>query len=182
MSRDTSIDPLQQGAVTMPELWSNAYARYFRLWVNLAKSKHLSQEEAEDVVQTVVISAMSEERREFVSLEHIRNYVARGVLNRSLRAYCREVRSTPLTDLADRHHPLTPSAGSAHELKERTRVLCEALSRLPRDHFQIIKLRFYSGLTFVEIQKLLNLPISTLKSRENAALRRISRWLRKNGY
>jgi len=68
--------------------------------------------------------------------------------------------------LIDRH------SQEANELKI-------VLRKLRRKDFEIIKLRFYSGLTFSEISELLGRPISTLKSREDSALRKIRKELRK---
>jgi RNA polymerase sigma-70 factor, ECF subfamily len=58
----------------------------------------------------------------------------------------------------------------------------EGLQGLSRSAFQVIKLRFYAGLTFNQISQMLNLPISTIKSREEAAIKKIRASLRKKGY
>jgi len=62
-----------------------------------------------------------------------------------------------------------------------THALKSAIQRLPRRDFDVIKLRYYAGYTFDEISRILGTPISTLKSREEAALQRLERWLRKKG-
>jgi RNA polymerase sigma factor (sigma-70 family) len=61
-----------------------------------------------------------------------------------------------------------------------SRIFREGLRRLPKRDFEILKLRFYCGLRFVEISTMLGIPISTLKSREDAAIRRLRSWFRKN--
>ena len=63
-------------------LWNAAYHKYFRLWINLARSGDVSEDEAKDLVQTVITGILSEPSRHFSSLEHARNYVAKSVLNR----------------------------------------------------------------------------------------------------
>ena len=60
-------------------------------------------------------------------------------------------------------------------------VLREAIRRLPPKDFEILKLRFYAGLTFQEISQMLNKPVSTLKSREESAMKKVRAWFRKNG-
>jgi RNA polymerase sigma factor (sigma-70 family) len=50
----------------------------------------------------------------------------------------------------------------------------------PRD-YEIVKLRYFTGLTFQEIADYLGLALSTVKSREESALKRIRRALRKYG-
>ena len=56
------------------------------------------------------------------------------------------------------------------------------LLRLSDDDFQLIKLRFFTGLTFAELSTLLGKPISTLKSRELSALRKLRTWMRDDGF
>jgi RNA polymerase sigma-70 factor (ECF subfamily) len=60
-------------------------------------------------------------------------------------------------------------------------VLREAIRRLPPKDFEILKLRFYTGLTFQEISQMLDRPVSTLKSREMSAMKKVRAWFRKNG-
>ena len=67
-------------------LWGTAYRKYFRLWTTLARSAEISDDEAKDIVHTVVTGIIAEPTREFHSLEHARNYVAKSVLNR-VKAY-----------------------------------------------------------------------------------------------
>ena len=63
----------------------------------------------------------------------------------------------------------------------QTRALKSAIQRLPRRDFDVIKLRYYAGYTFDEISSILGTPISTLKSREEAALQKLGKCLRKKG-
>ena len=76
--------------------------------------------------------------------------------------------------------PTTFDPGAGEEKAERAafRGVIRGLS--DRD-FEIVKLRYFMKLTFLEISGLLGAPISTLKSREVAGLKRINRELRKKG-
>ena len=61
------------------------------------------------------------------------------------------------------------------EQREEREALLSVLQGLSEQDYQIVKLRFFSGFTFIEISEMLGAPVSTLKSREDAALRRIRR-------
>ncbi len=65
------------------------------------------------------------------------------------------------------------------ERQEERAALRAVINGLSRQDYEIIKLRFFSGLTFIEISRMLQKPVSTLKSREDAALRRIRKDMQK---
>jgi RNA polymerase sigma-70 factor (ECF subfamily) len=164
----------------LPPDWIDAYRKYHRFWVNLARSSSLSEEDAQDIVHGVIASALVLDRSRFESLEHIRNYIARGVLNRSIQLHQRGGRCTEFTErtdlmIADR------SDEPNHDERLLRAVLIEGLEGLPKKDFEIVKLRFYGGLTFQEISDLLHLPVSTLKSREDSAMKKLRRWFQKRG-
>jgi RNA polymerase sigma factor (sigma-70 family) len=77
--------------------------------------------------------------------------------------------------------PVDPWPLPMDEAKKKE-LLASAIRRLPRIDFEVLKLRYYTGLTYNEISCLLRVPISTLKSREGAAIKKLRKWLRKNGY
>jgi RNA polymerase sigma-70 factor (ECF subfamily) len=158
-------------------LWIEAYQRYLRFWTNLARTTLITKEEAEDIVHGVVSSLLMKQKKQFESVEHIRNYVAKSVVNRAIQLRQRGGKHIELPDSADPASlELLRSGGGDHVSSDVLRLI---IRQLPSRDFEIIKLRFYSGFTFKEIGELLNLPISTLKSREDAALKRIRKLVRK---
>jgi RNA polymerase sigma-70 factor (ECF subfamily) len=162
------------------ELWAAAYKKYYRLWMNLALTISFNVEEAEDVVHAVLQSALTREGDPFSSLEHIRNYVAKSVLNRAGQSRKHRDRTQRWDEKAEQ---LTEVGPSAEELEDREQmiILRHVLAKmLPRD-YEIVKLRYFLGLTFQEIADHLGLALSTVKSREESALRRIRDQLRKRG-
>lgn len=161
-------------------LWAAAYKKYYRLWVNLALTVHFDIAEAEDVVHGVIQSAMTREGDPFASLEHIRNYVAKSVLNRAGQNRQRENRTIRWDDKAEILSQVGPSSEDLED-REQVRILREVLVGLNSRDFEIVKLRYFTGLTFQEIAGYLGLALSTVKSREESALKRIRRALRKNG-
>jgi len=181
MSTNTKEDLEQITAVEVSALWKTAYRHYYHFWLNLARTVQITEDEAKDVVHTVVLACIRPPAREFASLEHLRNYVAKGVVNRAIHQRKRN----------DRHHSwseaveemLAFEADLPDEATDAVRHLMrQGISRLPRRDVEILKHRFYCGLKFAQISALTGMPISTLKSREDSAIRRLRKWFRKNGY
>ncbi len=163
-----------------PALWAAAYKKYFRLWVNLALTVYFNVAEAEDVVHGVLQSAMLREGEPFESLEHIRNYVAKAVLNRAGQSRHRAERMKTWDEQAEGLFGVGPSSEELED-REQMRILRKVLVGLNSRDYEIVKLRYFLGLTFQEISDHLGLALSTIKSREESALRRIRRQLRKYG-
>jgi len=167
--------------------WEQAYRRYVGFWIHLARGRSLDEDEATDIVHTIVASIVADPSKQFESMEHARNYVARAIINRSIQAKSRmdriETRAAGTGSIVDLlQDPDGPGDSPAGLIqKEISAALRAALLKLPTAGFEILKLRFYSGLSFQEISDFLGLPISTLKSREDAALKKIRKWLRKSG-
>jgi RNA polymerase sigma factor (sigma-70 family) len=161
-------------------VWKTAYRNYHRFWLNLAKGQHVSDDEAEDILHSILCSILSDSGKQFRSVEHIRNYVARAILNRTIEVRKEAGRKSPLTEAVERLYAVDEEKeGESLTLRNAVR---EGLQGLSRSAFQVIKLRFYAGLTFNQISQMLNLPISTIKSREEAAIKKIRASLRKKGY
>ncbi len=158
-----------------------AYRRYIRFWINLAKTVQISEDEAKDVVHTVLYCTFRNESREFQSLDHVRNYVAKGVLNRAIQWKKKRDRSSPWDDQAETRFAVSIDL-SKTENADMGLAFRECLKRLPKRDYEVVKHRFYSGLRFAEISDLLGVPISTLKSREDAGIKKMRKWLRKMGY
>jgi RNA polymerase sigma factor (sigma-70 family) len=180
MRDQTDNAAVVQPATVLPPDWVQAYRKYLRFWTNLARSAYLGEDEAKDLVQTVVAATLAQPNRTFESLEHIRNYVARGVLNRATQVRQRSDRYTRMTEQIEIDLATIPEEPDRDEAMVRA-VLLEAIRQLARKDSEILKLRFYSGLTFQEISQMLNMPVSTLKSREEAALKKVRAWFRKKG-
>jgi RNA polymerase sigma factor (sigma-70 family) len=161
-------------------LWAAAYKKYYRLWVNLALTVHFNLADAEDVVHEVLHSAMARDGEPFASLEHIRNYVAKSVLNRAGQSRHRSDRTTRWDERVEILCQVGPSSAELED-QEQVRILRRVLARLNSRDYEIVKLRYFTGLTFQEIADYLGLALSTVKSREESALKRIRKALRKNG-
>lgn len=165
----------------VPALVAEAYRRYFPFWRNLAKMSQVSEEDARDLVHNVLSNILSRRDLHFDSLEHVRNYVARGVLNRAIQSRQRSVRRISIHDEMD---PCVSEGDDIADMehREETEALRTVLRELSAKDYEIIKLRFFGGLTFAQICDMIKTPVSTLKSREEAALRRMKKHLDRIGY
>ncbi len=171
-------DPICADAYT--GLIVSAYERYRSFWINLARSTKLPTEEAEDILQGVMDSLLSRRDVEFESLAHVRNYVARSVLNRAGQAYQRGQRACAFDESHCEEMDTTHDIAGL-ERKEERDALLSILQSMSEQDYRIVKLRFFSGLTFIEISEMLGSPVSTLKSREDAALKRIRKCFAERG-
>jgi RNA polymerase sigma-70 factor (ECF subfamily) len=163
------------------DVWKTAYIKYRRFWTNLAKTTHISDDEAEDVVHAVLSSMMEHTPTQFQSLEHLRNYVAKSVLNKAIQDKRKRNKSAGWSESLEAEFSICVEQADPAVVEQQV-AFREAVARLPDRDFEIIKLRFYSGLRFAEISEMLGVPISTLKSREDAALRRIRKRMRRRGF
>jgi RNA polymerase sigma factor (sigma-70 family) len=166
-------------SLEMNPLWVAAYRKYFRVWVRLARTTRLSDDDAKDIVHGIVCSLLTDRSKSFESVDHIRNYVARSVLNRAYQLRHREDRRTPWTENIELRFPVMVEETLDDEYF--TESLMSGVLNLSRRDADVIKMRFYGGYSYEEMSKILGAPISTLKSREEAGLRRLRKWLRKKG-
>jgi RNA polymerase sigma factor (sigma-70 family) len=157
-----------------------AYQRYRSFWINLGRTAKLPTEDAEDILHAIMGSLLGRRDVNFESIAHVRNYVARAMLNRAGQAYQRGQRVCEFDESASGMPELPIDMGGL-EQKEERETLKHILQSLSEQDYQIVKLRFFSGLTFIEISQILGAPVSTLKSREDAALKRIRRSFAERG-
>jgi RNA polymerase sigma factor (sigma-70 family) len=169
--------PQSQGSA----LWEAAFTKYYRLWLNLARSAEVTDDEAKDIVQGVLACILSNPVCQFVSLEHARNYVAKGVLNRVKGLKSRSYRRVKIAEVPEARYAVDPDTSSTEDQQRRC-ALRKAVRGLNRRDFTILKLRFYSGFTLAQTSELMNIPLSTIASREGVILGRIRTRLLKEGY
>lgn len=63
----------------------------------------------------------------------------------------------------------------AFEARERVKRLRQAIENLPREQREVILMKEYQGLMFYEIAEILNIPLSTAKSRMYLGLKSLRR-------
>jgi RNA polymerase sigma-70 factor (ECF subfamily) len=77
--------------------------------------------------------------------------------------------------------PAHYSPGRVVEALERTAAVRRAVNSLPLDLKQVVVMKEFEELTFKEISDILDLPLSTVKSRLYTALRQLEMRLQKFG-
>jgi RNA polymerase sigma-70 factor (ECF subfamily) len=72
---------------------------------------------------------------------------------------------------------LQPSAGERLEVAEQEEKLRRAIERLPEPQRQVLVLRYYSNLKFVEIAEILGCPLNTALGRVHKALIKLRQFM-----
>lgn len=158
--------------------WDSFFARYRPLARNLAAGVLGRRDEADDIVQEALIALVSAERldeQRFESLEHARNYFLASVRNLALKS--RE-RTIPMQALSEQHEIDTASTCDdpiAHLIEERREALDLAIAALTTEERELVRRRFVQRETLASIAAELDLPVSTVHSREKALLERLRR-------
>ena len=67
----------------------------------------------------------------------------------------------------------SPQAGERAESAEEAQKLREAITKLPEQQRQVLLLRYYSGLKFVEIAETLGCPLNTALGRMHKAMQKL---------
>ena len=75
--------------------------------------------------------------------------------------------------------PLSKSPSRLAEQKERVEMIRRAVNALPTDLKQVIVMKEFEEMTFQEISEILDLPLSTVKSRLYTALKQLRMLLEK---
>lgn len=63
-----------------------------------------------------------------------------------------------------------PHAGARLDATEQERKLVEAINQLPENQKQVVMLRYYSGMKFVEISEMIGCPLNTALGRMHKAM------------
>ena len=74
-----------------------------------------------------------------------------------------------------------PSALDLVEARDLARAVQAAMARLPHEQREVIALKEYQGLTFVEIAEALDVPVSTVKTRLYRGLGQLRQQLERQG-
>lgn len=157
---------------------------YRAIAINVCRGMLEDLDLAEEVVQVVIVTItrkLKEGGLSFSSREHLRNYFIKSVKNRATDA------------LKDREKWLKESenilSGLEEEVKDPLDALIareeedrnnrmmdgvvEGVRKLRRTEREVILLRYMRGMKYREISELTGVPLTTLKSREDSALRKL---------
>lgn len=167
--------------------------RWQRVIYNLVYRMLGKEHEAEEVCQDAFTAA-------YLNLKNFRreakfsSWLYRIAINLST-SHLRKRRRAPWESLDEMHekgaladfesvqwnlgaHPSIEDHAIEHDRARRVR---SSLERIPHDHRVILILKEYHGLTFKEISEVLNIPISTVKTRMYAGLNEMKKHLTREG-
>ena len=166
----------------------NAFAllveRYTGLVYSLALQRVGSQQDAEDIAQTVFFKAWRA-LPEFRGDSAFSTWVYRMTVNASTDFLRQKGRQEPPLSLDDPDLPQTAHPGpepfETVRETERREALAQAVHALPEQARTILLLREMDGLSYEEISTALDLPMGTVRSRLARSRRALGALLRKQG-
>lgn len=126
-----------------------------------ARQQSRSEEDAQDLLQEAIVESW--ERRPDACLPPLPLVYAtirRRAIDLARRNLRREGREKELCD-----PQATGWFDSAVEERERNTLLQQAMMKIPETHRQVVTLKIWGGLTFLEIAEALDIPANTAASR-----------------
>ncbi len=150
-----------------------AFAALFHQYKNLVyKTAYLmldSADEAEDVLQEVFFQVYRSLSTFEPSKGAFTTWLYRVTVNHCLS---RRRKRRLLTISLEKISPLAPTEHpSSQDRLEDEEAVRQALSRLSEKLRTVVILRYYSELSYAEIAQVLNIPVGTVKSRLDLALK-----------
>lgn len=141
--------------------------------LNARFGRRLSAEDLEDLTSDVIVIVI-EKLGTYAGTGQFDAWVyriARLELMNALRRRRRQMRTGPELDADEVVAPIEPMPS------ERFEVLHGALERLGGIEADILRLKYFEGLTFREIAERFHVPSSTVKARHYRGMKRIKSWL-----
>jgi RNA polymerase sigma-70 factor (ECF subfamily) len=142
--------------------------RLVRFAITLTRNQH----DAEDVVQTALVR-LARQPGLLVDVVAPWPYLLQMVRNEAL-AVVRRRHVSPVGDLSDLQ--MTPRVDEL-EQAERHRAVWAALGRLPAEQAEVVVLKIWEAMTFLEIGRILGASPNTVASRYQYAMAKLSRVL-----
>ena len=169
-------------------LWAGVMMDYRALAVNVCCGLLADRDAAEDAVQAVIMGILGKIRSGeliFSSREHARNYLLKSIRNRAQDVMKGRGKRSPdseeiLLQVQEPGEDPLAAIISREEGEERVRRLDEmarGLSSLKTGEREVLMYRFVEGMKYREISELTGIPITTLKSREDSAIKRLRKTL-----
>lgn len=156
------------------QLFQQEYTKIEKSLFLVAMGYLHNQENAKDAVQEAALAAY----RNFASLEnkaYFKTWLTRIVINKCKDFLKKQKYREELTDLTDLTAQTGPIGGMDRNgafgtLPTADMELMDALLRLHREVALYITLRFYHDMTYEEVGRLLEQPVSTVKYRTKNAM------------
>ena len=168
-----------------PEAFGEIVRRWERRIFALAFGMLGREEDARDATQETFLAAFRN-LRGFRGDAKVSSWLHRIAVNQCITRQRRaKVRGeTALEDEAEKNAavfalPMDISPGRRAEATERSSAVRRAVCALPPDLRQVVVMKEFEELTFQQISEVLELPLSTVKSRLYTALRQLQMRLHK---
>jgi RNA polymerase sigma-70 factor (ECF subfamily) len=157
------------------------YDRYGRVAYALAFRVLRDAAHAEDAVQEAFLAVWRSADRFLAERAKPSTWILTLVHRRAVDLVRREERrrAEPLDVAPD---PAGREAGDELDLRNRRKIVQEALRQLPDDQREAIELAYYGGFTQSELAERLGVPLGTIKSRMFTGLRRLRDLLADAGF
>ena len=169
--RRCAVEIKLNGLMALGALFDLTARRALRLAVSITNKA----EDAEDVVQTVMLRIAKDPSR-LATAVYPSLYLIQMVRNESLTVLRKRKRTQCSGNLTETSLPaLRPQAGVQHRESQSTVQL--ALDALPAKQAEVVVLKVWEQLTFAEIGKILGVSANTAASRYRYALEKLSRSL-----
>jgi RNA polymerase sigma-70 factor (ECF subfamily) len=173
-------------------LWAGVMIEHRALAVNVCRGMLGDMDAAEDAVQMVIagiLGKLDQGALSFSSREHARNYLLKSIRNKAQDILKSGARKSPDSEEILPHvqepgeDPLAALISREEEegRKRRLDELAHGLSALKTGEREVLTFRFVEGMKYREISELTGIPITTLKSREDSALKKLRAALEKSG-
>ena len=161
----------ESGVAALSGLYDLTSQRLVRLAVTITRNQH----DAEDAVQTALLR-VADEPKLLSRADQPWPYLLRMVRNESLLILRRKRRAFNLATITDL---ITQRTVDQAEQEEEFQAVWKALRKLPREQSEVVVLKIWEGLTFLQISQVLEISPSTAASRYRYALEKLSRSLHK---
>ena len=154
------------------------YLAYGARLIAYARNLAPTEQDAEDVVQAVFVS-MARHGEKKKAPRNPRSYLFAACRNEAISLRRKRRRDWEQAHLETGGEiALEPREPSSAELAEMRGIVAEALRVLPEEQREVLHLKIFEGMSFLEIAGVLNVPMHTAASRYRYALSKMSRKLK----
>ncbi|MDX6380288.1 MAG: hypothetical protein QOI57_1312 [Rubrobacteraceae bacterium] len=162
--------------------FAGLYDRHSRAAYSLAYRMMGERQAAEDLVQEAFLQVWRAARSYRAERGSVRTWILSIAHNRGID----QLRSTASRRRTQEKVEPSPTSQPSEAFAETWRNLQreqvrEALRSLPSEQLKVLELAYYSGYTHMEIAKLLDLPLGTVKGRMRLGLQKIREYFGSHG-
>ncbi|HEX4946902.1 MAG TPA: sigma-70 family RNA polymerase sigma factor [Blastocatellia bacterium] len=180
-NEESELALLRRVADKDQDAFRQLYTRYHkRLFAYLLK--FLSQPETAEEVLDDVMFEVWRQAAKFKGESKLATWIF-GIAHHQAMNALRRQGSTKVVELAEVNEPLA-SPDNPHTEAEQSHLrekIKTALAQLSADHRAVLELTFYHGFSYLEIAKIVQCPVNTVKTRMFHAKRQLQAWLQKMG-